>query len=374
LKVTQSPIVKLSQQNFVALAGVGRHLSEIKGEIRNLLYTIGRTTAFEFRPKWINRAEQLALISEEALSIGHKLIAAERHLYKKQLKGSQKQKLLSSEARRIGLLSAQARMKREKKRWISLGNLLGLTQDLAVKYEKVQIATADLATSRFLDATKGSNGKSSKRQGIERMQRRVDKMRDSLARALELVRMQRVHEILVQSPHRAHAKFLSQYSMALDEEALEIKPIRDSRVKPSDRLLAEDAAKAWNRWRHLTREIYGQFDKLEGEIKLGLKTVLESIDIAEDRHKSLETELLSISNSLELVLGESVGLIIGHYNSSISNRLSKQKKWSADLQWLKYQDSQQKVNDSQERFDLEKQILDDNLQSLYQGVLWKWPE
>ena len=101
---------------------------------------------------------------------------------------------------------------------------------------------------------------------------------------------------------------------------------------------------------------------------------MENIDVAEATQRDLESKLQILTSSLSTRLGESANLIYGHYNRSIDSRLSQQRKWAGDLEWMSYESSSENEQNDAKKIDLERQILNDNLQSLYQGVLWKWPE
>jgi hypothetical protein len=374
LEGVQSPLVKLSHENFVAISALRRQLASIKGELRDLLFAMGRSTAVSFRPEWVNRSNYLDSISKQALEVGHKMIAAERVLYKESLTPAQLQKLIGSEKRRTLLLSAQAKMRREKSRWGSLANILGLTQLVAKKHEILRVASARLASARYIKHQGIKSHNEVSQDKISRLQKRVDLMQESLSRALELLRMQRVHEILTQSPHRPQMKFLSQYAMLIDEEIYVLDDMRGSRVKTSSRLLAEDSQQIWKKWKFVIQKIFSQYHNLEVEIKSGINSTLASMDKAEDTYTDLTDQIDKIYDQQVSYLGQSSGLIMNHYNSAISQRLAKQEKWSADLRWMESDQLNSEMKTETEKFDLEKQILDDNLESLQQGVLVKWPK
>jgi outer membrane protein assembly factor BamD (BamD/ComL family) len=374
LFLTQSPFISQGLKNYSALSELTLQLSDIKSEIRNVLYTIGRTTTYTLRPQWVNRADQLSHTVDQALEVGHRMIAAEKFLFGKNLTPIQAQNLAASEERRLALTSVRARMNRDRHRWAAYGNLLGLTQDVAKKYDRVLQTGAMLAAGKFLNAQLPSKLKDAQNDEFRRLENRCKKTREALAKALDLIRIQRVHEVLVQSPHRITAKYMSQYAVALDEESRVLKSIRDRKLDSSGRLLAEDVNQVWEHWRYVVEEIYRQHDQLEKEIKLGLKTVLEDIDIAEAKQQELEIKLQSLTASLAARLGDSANLIYGHYSRSIGSRLSQQRKWAGDLEWMSFEANKENERVDSKKIDLERQILNDNLQSLYQGVLWKWPE
>ena len=67
-------------------------------------------------------------------------------------------------------------------------------------------------------------------------------------------------------------------------------------------------------------------------------------------------------------------MLLAHYNAQINERRAKHQKWMADINWLEYAEADKTSNGVEGKFDLEKQILINNLRDLEQGVLWQWPQ
>lgn len=371
MNLAESPLIRRGLNNFSALADLKGQLATIRSHIRNLTFTLGRTTAFSFNPSWVNRSEQLTRATDKALEIGHRLIASEKILQAGKLSTAQNVALAASEDRRLSLNSLRAQMNRQRNRWASLGSLLDLTSTVARKYERMLQIDASISTVNYLENVSQAPTNISATRSFDR---RSQQLRESLARALELIRIQRVHEILVQSPHRIQAKYLSQYALALDDEAKILKAVRDSAQEAHQRFIAEDTNRAWEHWRFVMEEIFRQIQELETDVKGGLKQTLESIDIAENQHRQLEAKLQNLTSQLETRLADAGAIIYGHYNSSLSTRLSQQRKWAGDLEWMSFEGSLDRESTDVKKIDLERQILNDNLQNLYQGALWKWPE
>ncbi|MEZ4741341.1 MAG: hypothetical protein R3B45_02660 [Bdellovibrionota bacterium] len=376
IQISQSIIVNEGRRNFSVLNSLERQLAEIKGEIRDLVFTIGQVTVLKYKPRWVNRSKQLLEISEEVLAYGHRLAAAERNMSSEDLSREQMQLLQASEQRRINMLSPLAEMKREKNRWLNLGDLLGMTVDLERTYKLLQETSATLASLRFLQKEKIKSEDSpvfTKESKLQILQSKANHLRNTVYRALEVIRIQRIHNILQQSPHRSIAKLLSQYALGLENEAEVLGKIREQKVTASERFLAKDISLAWSKWRYCVNELFNQLNALEGDINRELKSFLHKIDSLTEIEKTLSEEVKYYSKVLSQRLSESVGLIVEHYDHSIEERLAKQNKWLADIEWLKNQNEDQESMTRVDKYKLEKQILNDNLENMRQGVMWKWP-
>ena len=81
----------------------------------------------------------------------------------------------------------------------------------------------------------------------------------------------------------------------------------------------------------------------------------------------------AIETDLSRTLGGNLHQIMTHYQSQIRARVSKHKKWLADIKWLAFEKTSLEKSKAMEKYRLEQQILKENLKNLEQGVLWRWP-
>ncbi len=370
-QIKPTPTVAEGLAQFAKLGEISRRLADARGELRNLSFTIGRVQIDAFRPQWVNRAEQLARLGDEALEVGHRLAAAERHLYQKSLDAIDWQALTAAEERRTRLLTPQADIARRMRYWPTYASLVDLDRDAAEGDAKLKRARAELAAARLRLAQSGNAAAS---QRIAELESGAAKISETIARNVEQIRKKRVAALLDQAPHRAARKFLTQYAVSLHEESELIKKARDGARTPSERLLAQDAQSAWKRWEFVTKELFDDIDELDREIEKGLAQVLADIERQEAEHDKLREGVEAITEQLESRLGLSLASIVDQYSGAVDARMSRHKKWRADLEWLEFKAQTDEGRKVDARFQLEQQILKDNLTDLEQGVLWSWPK
>jgi hypothetical protein len=370
------PTVQEAYELFGKIGELARRLADIRGEIRDVTYTMGRADLAHLHPQWVNRAAQLATLGNDVLAVGHRLAAAERYLYKKRLDKLDWQRLTASEARRARLLTPAAEAHRRLERWASYAGFLDLTAQTADAYQRLKTAEADLATSRYVANARAMRVKNddTRAKSIVEMEAKTKRLRETLARTLELLRRQKVQDLLMQSPHRSTQKFLSQYAMALNEESDILRRVRDENDTTAQRLAADDAARAWRHWEDVSQAVFDQLAALDKEIASGLGGMIDELQKEEATHDALAAKLRDMTQGLEGRLGRSLSYIVDQSAGAIGARLARHKKWQADIEWLSYQtqvDEERKLND---RTQLEQQILKDNLTDLQQGALVTWPK
>ncbi len=374
-QVPATPTIRDAYQIFSRLAEIARRLADVRGEIRNVTFTIGRANLEHLKPFWVNRAEQLAGLGDEVLKVGHRLIAAERNLYADRLDSIDRQKLAASENRRTKLLSAAADAHRKLPYMASYGRYMEMSQSVASSYDRLRKSEAELTAARYLLMnTKNQKDLQTRQNRVLELETKTKQLADTIQRTVEVLRSARVEDLLAQSPHRSARKFLSQYAVALHDEADTVAKARDEARNTVQRLNAEDGAQAWKHWEFLAADVFSQIDALDKEVATGLKTTLNELDQQEKRYDELQAKLHELTGSLESQLGKSLSSILEQYEQAIDLRFARHQKWRADIDWLTYQgklDEERKLND---KYNLEQQILKDNLTDLQQGVLWQWPQ
>ena len=112
---------------------------------------------------------------------------------------------------------------------------------------------------------------------------------------------------------------------------------------------------------------------MEININRSLRKMLTKLDGHEARYQELSEKAAALISSLEGTVGQSLAGIIDQYGNAIDNKLAKNNKWKADVEWLHYTNSLGTTSKVSNKFELEKQILNDNLSDLEQGALWQWP-
>jgi|GEM_PF-1904673 len=366
------PLVREAHIQFGKIAELKNRLAEVRGEVRNIIFTIGRANIEHLRPDWVNRTTQIADIGDDLLRVGHRLVGMERTLLADRLTPVQKKELESSEDRRTRLLTEPAKFRRAMESWKSYVAFADLTQDLFNSYSDLQKADAQIANSALhLESKKAAGVKS---EDIERARIKSNRLRDKLFMALEATRTAKVLDLVNQSPHRAVKKKLTLYSMSLGEEHEVMAGVREVQRDRTEELLFADIDRAWNLWKEASRSAFEQISILEQDIENGLNEIVSALAKHEAMHLSLDDKLSELNAKLESHLGKSSGLIEDLYSNAVNSRLSRHQKWSADLDWLGYAAAEKDQKKFSQKVDLERQILKDNLTDLQQGALWSWPE
>jgi len=368
-----SPPVKDATKLFGRLAEATRRLADIRGHIRNIIFTIGRAHVEQLRPFWVNRAEQLGTLGEDLLKVGHRLSAAETLLYQDRLSPVALQQLTASEGRRRRLLSPAAASHRQVQNWGSFAAFADLTRSLGTAQDRLLDASAQLTAARFIAATTGKPAAISRSNRLAELSGKTEKLREAVAKGLEMLRRTKVEELAVASPHQATAKFIAQYAASLHAESQVLAKARDQVATTSQKFNAEDGAKAWLQWEFLMQDLFKQLAALGTETKSGLTTLLTELDSEERTYNELMATLQRTTGVLEVELGLSMSAIIEQYSRAIDARFARNQKWQGDIHWLTFNSKLDASKKLQDQTDLEQQILRDNLQDLQQGALWSWP-
>jgi len=369
-----SPSVKDATKLFGRLAEATRRLADIRGHIRNIIFTIGRANVEQLRPFWVNRAEQLGTLGEDLLKVGQRLSAAETLLYQDRLSPVAMQQLTASESRRRRLLSPAAASHRQVQNWGSFAAFADLTRSLATAQDRLLDTSAQLTAARFVARTAGKQAVISRANRIAELSTKAEKLREALAKGLEMLRRAKVEELAVASPHQATAKFIAQYAASLHAEAEVLAKARDQVASTTQKLNAEDGTKAWLQWEFLMQDLFKQLAGLGVETKSGLTTLLAELDGEERAYNDLMNTLQHTTGVLEAELGVSMSTIIEQYSRAIDARFARNQKWQGDIHWLTFNSKLDEGKKLQDQTDLEQQILRDSLQDLQQGALWSWPK
>ena len=368
------PSVRMSTEFYSRLAELSRRLTDIRGSVRNTIFTVGRANIDDIRPFWVNKSNQLGGDADELLKIGHRLIAVERNLYETRISAIEKHRLDSSFSRRASLLSSAAVNHRRASNWESFTTFAAMTKRLADASARLKFAQAEIAASQFLcDSMNKGKASFDPKARLTELRARSEKLQEYLAKSLEAVRRRRVSDLLNDSPHRASGKFFASYAAALVEEESALAKIRDQVASPAERLNADDIAKSWEQWRFLASTLFKQMDALDRDIGSGLSSLLSDLDGQERRFDELNGQLNDVTNLLANHLGQTLSSIVDQYSRAISERFARNQKWQGDIDYLTYKNSLEEDKKLQERNNLEQQILRDNLLGLQQGALWQWP-
>ncbi len=369
-QILHSPDAVLGHKLYSKLAELSRRISDSRANLRNLIYTLGRTNLKQFKPSWINRSKQYEHLSEKALVVGHRLIFSMQNAIKDSLSDLEKNSLEISRKRRFDLFSAPSKMKRRKEIWANWSNALDLTKDIAQKQDRLRRLHAERSAAQLFFSNSESID-DVKRAKLKSVERSISKLEEYLARSLEVIRTSKVMEIVKQSPHRAAKTLHARYANLLNEEYLIIdRFMQDKRDSPVF-VTYMSFAKAWKRWEYVNRKLYENIVAFDGYAKKHLKTNIDRIQSLISRHDALHARQQILLSKLGEAMREGIKPMVQFYHDKLDQQMANTQKWQADLEWLQYEKVSLNKEREDKRYQLEQQILKDSLQNIEQGVLWQ---
>lgn len=374
MNIEQPKVMDEANRLFSQISELARRIADSRGQVRNALYTMGRMTLDELHPAWVRRTEQLSEQAEMALAIGERIAATEKHIFATNMTPAERAEVDAAETRRTRMAQSTWAIKKKVHRWASLANYIDINSAIAKEQVSLDKAEADLASARFLASENDDPANYWRRKEITILRERVRKLKNTLHTALDVVRTQKISDLVQQSPHQqARELFLQQLASLHDQESL-YKNLRNRGTTPSQRFLSEDAAKAWSRFDAVTKEIHEQIGGLEKTISTNLKSTLNSIHDLESRHQELTHALLAAKATLESRMGREVAAVLADYDRTIDAKVAQNQKWKTDLEWLALQKKMDEQSESAKKYDLEAQMLKETKKDLDSGVQWTWPD
>jgi predicted negative regulator of RcsB-dependent stress response len=361
------PAIRDASALFARLTSIQKTLSDLDGEIRSIGFVTSQSSLAGQNPGWVNRSEQLATIGDQLLMIGHRLISTERFLYEKDFDQLTRQKLEASESRRAKLLGVNISLKRKNLNWKAFRNYLQVHQALTESGVRLASAEAGLASLKL--SAKGTKPVLTAVE-VEELAKKVARMRRDHNELSRKTSLSRIENSGLEGPHHGARKFLSDYVAALEEESQLIGTARETQKGTASRLLAGDAKDYWQQWRFAVGSVLDGFNKLDDEITASLTASVRKLEALTERQRELSSRMAALVSSLEGGLGSHMHSILNQYSLALSQKSARNKKWKADIDWLEFQQKQQEESGLTQKFQLEKQILDENLRDIRQGLIW----
>ncbi|MBF0440441.1 MAG: tetratricopeptide repeat protein [Oligoflexales bacterium] len=372
-QIASDPLVAKAENEFKSLFDARSRLFDIRSQIRNTIYTIGRGNTAELGPGWENRSSQLRELALNVLDVGHRLISAEKELFKDKISESDKEELSFSENRRIRSLSGAIRAKRERgdwKTWTALAEMNILMGEKHYKLKKVQ---AELGTATYLAESSKSGDRGIQIAKIADLKKRSEKIEKGLNRAIEIIRSRQVKNLVAIGSYRILQDEIKTYASALYDEYLILDKYKDQYTGVVSKYLAEDIDNAWTKWKYVTKSLYDQAVTLDREVDSKVTLDLKKLDAYIIKHDGLIASSNGINSRLETFLGKELNPLLVSYKEQIDKRRSMHKKWLADIIWIEYENETNKTEKELKKRSVEETILEQNLIDLKQGALLKWP-
>lgn len=367
----QSPVAEEGLRLFAKLAELRRRVADNEGDLRSLIFTMGRMEFSQLLPRYTMRSNQLQTLTEELLTIGHKLIATERQTNAVSLTPAQLARLDASERRRTKLLEQAAKASRGSVEWAAFSDSMSLQSKLIKEYESLGRVSAQLAAARFLSERKLKQAPASEKSNEKPtadFAAEEARIREMLLQTVQQLRSLAVKSLTDSGPHVALKKLLTQYGSALYQEDAILSQIRDKKDYGYQLLDAQDATHAWALWRVAAKEIYSSTTVLGDMITADIKRTLADHEKIFEKSASTKSLIDNTTRRLELAMGQSISTLLEHYESEYMTRASQNQKLRADLEWSRFEDAAKESDEHNRKFEKEQQEYRDSIQDLREGV------
>ncbi len=372
-EVSQPPIILRGQKLFNTLQSTALRLSELRNDIRNTVFSLGRANINVLNPSWQNRLNQLKHLMEEVLDTGDLLTQAESKLYEGRLSPKDQYLLKASHERRMKNFSTIANFTRSKGPWQEWALLGEVSARMSRRYHGIKELKAQLVALKLLIKTKKIPRGDARMSEIIELEAEGNRLENQLLRAIEVSRSRQAMLAVALSGLNPLKIATKNYAENLFDEQATLAQYRHQFVLPDQKHRADDLTAVWQQWEYLLTTAYTQVINLQKEITDAMQARLVRFDELIAEHDKLKEELDKIDTNLALKLGANLGLILEHYHYRIAERMAKHQKWQADLHWLAFDQTGRERQKANDKYELEQQILKENLKDLEQGVLAKWP-
>ena len=368
-QVTPSPELEEILAMFRQVTELSQRLAEVDGAERSIVYAIAKGDLRQFKPALANRMEQYDRLADDVLANGSKLIFVERQRLGATLTDVDKQKLASSEKRRLALFDRRSQLARQAKRWSTWAAPSEQLVKLAKEWEKLNRVEAAL-NSTVSGVTPNSNKVPA---DTTELSSKISGVRQDMMKALSEIRQIQASSIVEQSQIDDILFIVQQYASAIHEESQIIAAYEPTTGRMLDSLDDEDSRRVWDLWRDVIGNLHANIKNLKNDAGSDLARVFEHLSKIDKVRESLTKDTDSLRSILETYGGESLAGIIAHYDHAVNQRLARQYKWAGDLEYLNYTKARNAQDASAKKQALEIQILSDNLRDIEQGGATQWP-
>lgn len=349
---------------FTQLAEMKQRLAEVDGAERSLIYTLASGDLRRFSPAIANRIDQYDRLADQVLSTGAKLIFIERQRLAAALSDVDKQKLASSQKRREALFDKMSKLSREFRRWSSWIGPAEQLVKLSDEWKKINKLEAELNAKVI--ASPSTKANSPETGELVALKDKISKLRSDLMTSLVQVKRSQAQSIVDQSNIDDILYIIQQYGTSLHEDSLIISKYEPKSGEMLDALADEDSRLSWTLWRDAVAALHEQLKSLRDDAAKQLNSTLASLDKVNKTRLHLEGDIDDLTSVVETYGGESLGVILSHYDNELNQRLGRQYKWAGDLEYLNYVQAKNDQEASAKKLALEKQILSDSLRETEQ--------
>ena len=373
-ELPQPPAILEGKKIYHRLQSVDQRVSDLRNDMRNIIYTLGRFNPSELMPRWQNRLSQLEAWLIAILDLGDALVQTEGEIFRSKLSAKDAYMLDSSFKRRRRSLSTIAHFNRSKgahRDWSELGELLIRTKKDLQRIKSIQ---ASLAAMNWLTNSASVRRAQKRLSEISTYSHKASELESQLLRALEIIRArQAITSVRMSRVYSLKALAKEQAEGLLSDQTV-LLAYRDQFPTSQSRHLHDDLYEAWGLFEYVLQQAYEQLLLLEKDMLKTTRQRLGHFDTLVKTHQDLLEELDETKSRLSRTLGKHMYEILAHYRSQINERRAKHGKWLADINWLKFQLKTEEKKAVHAKYELEQQILKENLKDLEQGALWQWPK
>ncbi len=355
----QSPDLGGFLSVFTQLAEMKQRLSEIDGAERSIIYSLAGGDLRHFSPAIANRVDQFDRLADSILSTGAKLIFLERQRLATMLSDVDKQKLEAGQKRRASLFEKKSRLSREFRRWSSWIGPAEQLVKLSDEWKKINHLEAELNSK--IAAMPAGNAGQAETADTSSLKEKIKKLRTELLTSLVEVKRNQAQSLVNQSSIDDILHIIQQYGTSLHEDSQVISAYEPKSGQTLDLMADEDSRLGWSLWREAVRSLDSQIRSLRSDAGKQLDDVFANLDKISKTRTHLENDIADLTSVVETYGGESLGVILSHYDNELNQRLGKQYKWAGDLEYLNYMNAKNEHEANQKKLALEKQILNDSL-------------
>jgi TolA-binding protein len=344
---------------FEQIADMNERLADVEGVTLNLLYTMARVNLDEYSPQLALRIEQMRHVIKGQMDLAQKLISLESKRLSGTLSSIDRQRLKHTVQLRENLESKETKLAMESKRLLTWLEPAEMLLKLAKQWERNE---------------KSINGAAKKNPGDVELDALEQAMalRSKMKESLTAIRRYQAQNLVGQSRLKEVRFIYEQFETTVIDDQAVISTYEPNQTQTLDILDDDDSQKAWSIYMTNTKLIVQSMMQLEQDAESFLKRNIADIDRLLERKKKLFADVKDLTDVLQSKGASAAPAMLAHFDYAFGQRIAKQQKWSADIDFIKYTQATDDHKTLKRKQELELQVLSDNLREKDTGVS-QWP-
>ena len=364
-----SPLVSQVMAIHSQSREIEESIREMLQDLNAVYIAIGAAELAAMQPVWKNRTAQMQSLLTRLFDAGHVLSAVESVTFDKHLMPAELRKLQNLEARRAQLLSQKQQMQNQHADWQENVRIWKTHQKVLDAQRKIELVRARIFALQWYGQ---QNEEASSKRLIAQSQA-IEAVQGRLARVHHQIQSDRLQTFKNVLPLSHLQKLSTDYSMALMEAKDIFDRYRQSAGKIGLHLVSVEALKVWNDWQFVMERSFAVMGRIENHISTRVASLTNHMTKQVSVLNDLTTRNTSSRGRLGALVAKSKDTIIGHYLYHVEDRLSRIRKWKADLAWQVAEGVGLRQTDAKRRFEADKQELEQIAKSMQRGVHWDVP-